>query len=319
MKKNKINNRIVLIVCMLLLAFVAVACGTDSDGSGTPGNPTAAPTAIATAVPTAPSDPTATPEPTEKPTPAPTKAPLAEAQLDVPFADDLSGTEELYSQTFDDEDWPASGEAIIQKADYVEVNGDMLFFTFQNGAYAKSWAAIAFPFELDFETYQQIEISMDLQTNGKIAHKSVFGFFVTNVESKIPTRAGDGLWITPSSTGKVFFLGQQAPGTEIGKGGWGNLNGFADVSTVTGFVDTLEKITFVVRKDKVTGYITKSDNSQHKLFSVEIGDEEIVIYDGSGTEAFRGPNDGAFMRGTGFKIMSHEAITIIDNIMVKAY
>jgi hypothetical protein len=258
------------------------------------------------------------PEPTQVPTPKPTRAPLAAEQLDVPFADDMQGLEELYTQTFDDADWNEDGTVTVVHPDLVEINGEMLFTTFQDGAYKKGWATLAFPFDMDFDVYEQIEISMDLQTNGQIAHKSLFGFFVPDL-SKLPDRTGRGLWITPSCIGKVFFLGQTPVGAPIDKGHWGKNGGFASVSTVEAFSEVMEKITFVARRDKITGYVTKTDNTQHKLFSVEIGDTELVIYDGNGTEVFRGSNDGEYMRGYGFKIMSHDAVTIIDNIVVKAY
>ena len=299
MRKILNSRNIILVVCLLVLLIVA-ACGNDN----TVVEPTQAPTQA----------PTLVPDPTEVPTPRPSKAPLDEANYDIPFAEDLDGVEELYIQTFDDERWNSDGDVYVQHPDWVEVNSEMLFFPYDNGVQKKPcWSAIKFPIEVDFDEYVQYEISMDLQTNGEIAHRTIFGFFF-NKPDKIPDKIGDGIWITPSCTGKVFFLGQST----VNKGGWGKSAGFASVNTEVGFADQLDRITFVVRQDKITGYLTK-DGTMSKLFSLEILDDEIVIYDSTGTEVFRGANDGDLMRGTGFKVVSHDASTIIDNVLIRGY
>lgn len=309
------NKNFFILVCLLMIVVLFVACGNDNDVADPTAAPTQNPTVAPTVVPT--TEPTQEPDPTEVPTPKPTLAPLTQEQLDVPFSDSLVGVEELYSQTFDDEYWNEDYDVYVQKADNMQVMDGMLFAPFQNGAYFKSWAALTLPFDLDFEVYEQIEISMDYMTDGKIAHKSLFAFFVTD-QTKIPTKSGDGLWISPSCEGKVFFLGKTPVGTEPAKNEWGNPNGFAKVDTITAFAE-MEKLTFVVRKDKITGYNTKPDGTLTKLFTAEIFDTEIVIYDGQGTEIYRGSNDAEYMRGLRFKIMLHEAATVIDNLVVKGY
>lgn len=310
------NKKLVLfITCLCMMLLIITACGAD-DTQG--GKATEAPKATqsATTVPTATPEPTVTPEPTATPEPTPKRGPLTEDQLNKPFTDDIdqNGIDVLFSDDFESDSWDNGGEAISQNP-YVDAYDGELHMPSLDGEPADGWVGYAPNIDLDLDFYEQIEITLDFKTESTGAVGGAFGFFVNNVAGTIPDHAGDGLWVALTKTSKIAFLGL----TSAQKGGWGTGNGFASTEmTEEGFAE-MKKVCFVLTTDKVTGYTVDANGEYVCMFSAEITDSEMILYDGQGTEFFRGEHNPEAASGKGFKFFAHYTQATLDNIEIRGY
>ena len=322
MKSFKKTIKKISIVGLILMMFVCASCGDDSVSQST-SSPTTKATATSvstqTAAPTKAEEPTTTPEATPTSEPTPTPEPLPE------FTEDMKGKpfdEAYYDKLFvifehdyDDEDWTNGGIAGCQssKDPSIEVWDEQLRVNSLDGENAGQWARYIIPGVFDFETYSQIEISMDLMTDGNGCIGTSVGLFTS---SYIPDgiRSGSGFWFSPSASNTVGFNGLSS----VEKGGWPT--GFFSVDTPDNFA-TMKHLTIVVNEDMITIYMTTEAGEKAMIARVVLEDEAIVIYNKDGGEIFKGEHDSEKYGwiGTDFSIFSHFNLTTVDNMIIRGY
>lgn len=321
------------IVCLALLLVFSVACASDTEDAG---KATSKPTekATATAAVTqsakpsasekateAPSDePTENPEPTEAPKPTVAPEPIPE------FSDAMKGKpfeEKYYNSLYvifeedfdDDDDWTSEGLAYSQSSldPSIEIWDEQLCINSLDGEDAGQWARYVLTGVFDFEEYNQIEISMDVMTDGKGCSGTSIGMFTSTY---IPDgiRPGSGFWFSPATTKTVAFNGLSS----VSKGGWSG--GFFSTEAPEDFA-TMKQLTVVVNEDMITYYMTVESGEKAMIARVVMEDAALVIYNAEGTEIFRGEHDSEKYdwTGTDLSIFSHFCYTTVDNLIIRGY
>ena len=310
------------IVALILMIFVCASCGNDSVSQST-SSPTAKATATSvstqTAAPTKAEEPTTTPEatPTSEPTTTPEPVPeFTEDMKGKPFAKELDNKLfVIFEHDYDDEDWTNNGMADCQssKNPSIEVWDGQLRINSLDGENAQQWARYIIPGVFDFETYSQIEISMDIMTDGIGCIGTSVGLFTSG---HIPDgiRSGSGFWFSPSAVNSVGFNGLSS----VEKGGWPT--GFFTAEAPEDFA-TMKHLTIVVNEDMITFYMTTTSGEMVMIAKVVLEEAAIVIYNKDGAEIFRGEHDSKKFGwiGTEFSIFSHFSLTAVDNLLIRGY
>ena len=319
--KKFVKSLIVLTLAMIMV--LCAACGGDSESNATTAptskasasaKPSASPTEKATASPAA----TETAEPTPTPEPSPTPEPLP------PFSDDMKGKlfdsaiynrlDTIFEDDFEDEDWTQGGLVLSQESSpAIEVYDEQLCINSVGGENAESWARYYIPDVFDFETYSQIEVTMDIMTDGGGCSGTSVGVFTSDY---IPDglREGSGFWASPTTKTSFPLNGLSS----VPKGGWSS--GFFSATAPESFA-TMKTLAIVVNADMITYYMKTEAGEMAMITKVVMEDAAIVVYDAAGTEIFRGDHDSQKFAwtGTALSIFTHFNYTTVDNLVIRGY